>query len=82
MVKLVGYRRFTSKKGVETCIASVIQDANDRDKASGFVGQKVDEIFIPAEQVDDLKPEHIGKELVMSYDMSGGRPYLTRVAVK
>lgn len=82
MVKLVGYRRFTSKKNVETCIASVIMDANDRDKNSGHVGQKTDEIFMPSDQVDFLKPEHIGKELVLSYDMSGGRAFLTNVAVK
>lgn len=82
MVKLMGYRRFVSKKGADTCIANVVIDASEREKESGQVGQKTDEIFMPAEQVDFLKPEYIGKELVLSYDLAGGRPYLNRVAVK
>lgn len=79
--KLIGYKRFTSKKNVETCIASVVQDLSDRDRAGGSVGQRVDEIFMPHDQVDYLQPEHIGKELSFSYDMVSGTPYLSKVTV-
>lgn len=82
MVKLIGYKRFTSKKSVETCIAQVIREVTEREKQAGAVGQVCDEIFLPPDQVDMLKPSDLGHELLFTYEMSGGRPYLTDVKVK
>lgn len=82
MTKLLGYKRFTSKKnGKEFCVACVVQDFSDREKENGSVGQKVDEIFMPENQYNLLKPEHIGKELVLDYELSGGRAYLVNVSI-
>lgn len=83
MTKLVGYKKITSKKsGKEFCVASVVQDVSEREKENGFIGQKVDEIFLPEVQLDLLKPSDIGKELLLDYELSGGRAYLVNVAVK
>lgn len=83
MTKLVGYKKITSKKsGKEFCVASVVQDTSDREKENGFIGQKVDEIFLPESQIDFLKPSDIGKELLLDYELSGNRAYLVNVAVK
>ncbi|WP_418840608.1 hypothetical protein [Roseburia inulinivorans] len=83
MTKLVGYKKITSKKsGKDFCVASVVQDVSEREKENGFIGQKVDEIFLPEAQLDLLKPSDIGKELLLDYELSGGRAYLVNVAVK
>ena len=83
MTKLVGYKKITSKKsGKDFCVASVVQDVSEREKENGFIGQKVDGIFLPESQLDLLKPSDIGKELLLDYELSGGRAYLVNVAVK
>lgn len=83
MTKLVGYKKITSKKsGKDFCVASVVQDVSEREKENGFIGQKVDEILLPEAQLDLLKPSDIGKELLLDYELSGGRAYLVNVAVK
>ena len=81
-VILIGYHRFTSKKNVECCVASVVKDLSPRDKSFGYVGQKTEEIFMPDGYIDLLKPEDIGHELILDYDMSEGRAFLYNVAVK
>lgn len=81
-IRLMGYHRFTSKKNKECCVASVLKDLTPRDQAYGYVGQKTDEIFMPDSQLDLLKPEDIGKELILDYDMSDGRAFLYNVTVK
>lgn len=82
MRKLVGYRRFISGKGRDCCVASVLVDATERDKNAGQVGQKTEDVFIPSDQLDLLKPSDIGKELVCDYDLSNGRAFLIHVSVK
>lgn len=83
MTKLVGYKKITSKKsGKEFCVASVVQDLSDREKSNGAVGNKVDEIFLPEEHLNLLKPSDIGKELLLDYELSGGRAFLINVTVK
>lgn len=83
MTKLVGYKKFVSKKNGKTyCVAEVVQDLSQREIENGAVGQKVDEVFLPEEKVDLLKPTDIGKELILDYELSGGRAYLVNVTVK
>ena len=79
---LVGYHKFTSKKGKDFCVASVVKDLSPRDQAFGYIGQKTEEIFMPDDQLNMLKPEDIGKELILDYDMSDGRAFLISVTVK
>lgn len=83
LTKLVGYKKITSKKsGKHFCVASVLSDLSPREKEQGAVGQKVEEIFLPEEQIDFLKPADIGKEFFVNYNISGGRAYVSDVSVK
>jgi hypothetical protein len=83
MGKLIGYRHIVSKKnGKEYCVATVVSDATAREVQNGVVGQKSEDIFLPEEQLNYLKPEHIGKELLCQYEYSNGRGYLQSVTVK
>lgn len=81
MTRLVGYRNIKTKKGEEFTLAGIVQDLSDREKANGAVGQKVDDIWLPKDQYNMLKPEDIGKELKLDYELSGGRAYLVNVSV-
>lgn len=83
MAKLVGYRRFTSKKnGQEYCVASVVSELSETEKQNGFVGQKTEDIFLPSDQVNFLNPSHIGKEIVCDYSISGGRAFLNGITIR
>ncbi|MEI3169020.1 MAG: hypothetical protein V8S58_14605 [Lachnospiraceae bacterium] len=57
-------------------LAEIETPFNPRETASGAVGCKTEDIFMPEEQVNFLKPEHIGKEVKLDYELSGGRAYL------
>lgn len=64
MYILLGYRRFHSEKTNEDyCMANFISKLSKRDEKSGFVGQKVVEVFLSGDDefYDYLKPEHVGK---------------------
>lgn len=80
-VKLVGYKRFTSKKGVNYCVANVVSEYNDRDKENNCFGSKVEEIFLPDSAYDLLTPKDIGHELSLQYDIVGNRAYIAGVKV-
>ena len=83
MSKLVGYRRFTSKKnGKDYCVAEIETPFSSRDTASGAVGCRTEQVFMPENQYDMLKPEHIGRELKLDYELSGGKAYVVNVTLK
>lgn len=83
MVKLLGYRDGVSKKtGNAYTQMFIVQDLNPAEKASGCVGQKTDMIFMPEEQIGTLKPQDIGKELELSYEISGRNAFLSKVVIK
>ena len=79
MSKLVGFKRFKSKKGDDFCVANVVSDYSVN--AVGCFGQKVEEIFLPDDLYDYLQPEHIGKEIRLDYEINGNRAYLKGVKV-
>lgn len=80
MTTLLGYLRSISKKtGNPYCRAYVSVPYSGWDMEKGFVGQKVQDIYIPGDQLDYLKPEHVGKELVIEAEPSGR---VTHVTVK
>lgn len=82
MMKVLGYRNVKTKKGNELTLVTVISDLTEREKAMGAVGQKSEDIFLPEDKLNSLKPEHIGKEFVPSYEISGGKAYLKDFAIK
>ena len=79
---LLGYQKGVSKKtGKPYCRFYVSSDLTGFDKESGFVGVKVEEKFLPADQVDLFNPSCIGKELHLDYALSGNYAFLTNVSV-
>lgn len=82
MAKLVGYKKFVSKKGKEFCVANVVSPYTDRDIERDCVGSKVEEIFMPDNMCNFFSPSDIGRELDLSYEINGGRAYLCGVAFK
>lgn len=83
MSKLVGFRRFTSKKnGKDYCVAEVVTPFNQRELNAGAIGSKTEQVFMPENQYDLLKASDVGKELQFDYELSGGRAYLVNVTVK
>ena len=82
MMKLVGYRKGTSKKGIPYCMMNILTDAAEIDRSNGQIGQKTEEIFLPSDLVDLLKPSDIGHEVICDYSVSGGRAFLDNVTIK
>ena len=83
MSKLVGFRRFSSKKnGKDYGVAEVVSPFSQRELSNGCCGQKTEQIFMPEEQYNLLKESDLGKEIQLDYELSGGRAYLVNVTVK
>ena len=83
MPKLISYKKFAGKKdGKQYCVATVTSELTAVDKQNGYVGCKVEELFMPENLVNLFKPEDIGHEVVCDYNISGGRAFLTNVTVK
>ena len=77
MSKLVGFKKFTGKKdGTRYCVLQIVNDFSRRDLDNGCCGQKVEEVFCPADMVDRVNQSHIGKDIKLEYELSGSRAYL------
>ncbi len=83
MQKVLGYKRGTSaKSGNEYCMIFVLRDLTDHEKSNGNVGQIVDTLFAPPDQMNYMQPDMVGKEIICDYDFAGGRGYLRKISVK
>lgn len=81
MKKLAGLKKFTSKKdGTRYCVMQIVGDFSQRDIESGCAGQKVEEVFAPADMVDRINASHVGKEVKLDYELSGSRAFLVGVS--
>lgn len=77
---LIGYKRFVSKAGKDTCIAHVASEYVD---VPGAVGQHVRDVFMPEDMLDFLQPEYIGKEFIPTYVLNSyGYPEIVNVTFK
>lgn len=81
MKKLVGLKKFASKKdGTRYCVMQIVGDFSQRDIESGCSGQKVEEVFAPADMVDRINASHVGKEVKLDFELSGSRAFLVGVS--
>lgn len=81
MKKLVGLKKFVSKKdGTRYCVMQIVGDFSQRDIESGCSGQKVEEVFAPADMVDRINASHVGKEVKLDFELSGSRAFLVGVS--
>lgn len=80
--KILGYRKFNSKKGEAFCIVIAMEPFSDRELEHGACGNKCEEIFIPKEYHEMINAQVIGKNLVPTYNVSGGRAYIVGLQIK
>lgn len=80
--KLVGFKKFTSKKGNPLCVAIVMTPFDSKANERGSYGCDVESVFLPQEQIDYLIPTDIGKPVDLNYNIVGGRAFLTQITVK
>ncbi len=78
---LVGFKRFTSKKGNPLCVAIVQTPFTAKDNERGSYGADVEQVFLPSEQYEYLNPKDIGKPVTLSWNIVGGRAFLTEITV-
>ncbi|MCM1185003.1 MAG: hypothetical protein NC251_13455 [Lachnoclostridium sp.] len=74
--KLVGFKRFKSKKGNDLCLANIETPFSPSDIARGCVGSDVQGVFVPDDQYDLLTEKDIGKTVELVYSINNGRAYL------
>lgn len=79
---LVGFKRFKSKTGVDCCVMYLVTAPTERERQSGVVGDRVQEVFCPSEQVNLLTANDIGKDVELNYSISNGKAFLTGITVK
>lgn len=79
--KLIGFKRFTSKKGNPLCVAIVATPFDKEQNARGSFGCDAQSLFMPSEQYDYLSSDDIGKEVSISYDIMGDRAFLRELTV-
>lgn len=78
--EVIGYSRFTSKKGNEVMYVDVATIPSDFDKSYGRVGWKVEQIWIPSSCFNKFDESVIGKIFDGKYEISNGRANVIDVA--
>ena len=80
--KILGYRRFVSKKGVAFCIVTLACPYTDREIEGGSCGTKVEDIWLPEHLHNMINPQVIGKVAVVDYYVMNGRAYINDLSIK
>ena len=79
--EILGYSRFTSKKGVDTLICHIATEPSEQDKQFGWVGFKTEQVFVPANDYNKFSPAVIGKQLKRGYQINGFRATVVSVEI-
>lgn len=64
-VKIIGYEEFTSKKGTNCVIISVVSDIKERESHIACVGQKAVSYFVPTYLKSKISANDVGKEITI-----------------
>lgn len=79
---IVGYKKFTSKKGTDCNVLILLTDFSPAENARGNYGKAATEVFLNDDIAEKITPEHIGKQCELTYSIgSGGRAYLEDVTI-
>lgn len=81
MEKLIGLKKFKSKKGQDCYVAVIEVPFTDREMEYGSRGCKAEEQFIDERIYNMLSPADFGKQIVRDFQITGGRAYLTDLQV-
>ncbi len=79
---LVGFRRFTSKKGTPCCVANIVTEFSPADVSRGSCGSDCQSVFLPDNLLDYLTEKDIGKSVELFYSINAGRAYLQNLVVQ
>lgn len=80
--KIVGYRKFNSKKGAPCCLVTFMSPYTDVQVKNGACGNQAEDVFIPDSFHDLFTPQVIGKNAVLFYSVVNGRAYVDSVEIK
>lgn len=78
---LVGFKKFKSKKGVDTCLAKVASPFSPADISKGACGSDVQDVWLYDDLYDVLQPEDVGKEVKIDYNIFNGRAFIANITV-
>lgn len=83
MKKIVGYSKFVSKKGTDTCLIHVVEPFSDSQLSRGSVGSEANTVPIYDKEImDKVTDSCIGKTLDVSYNVSGGRAFVRDITIR
>lgn len=83
VTKLLGFYEGKSKKENKPfCVAKVAHDATPAENARGNYGLVIDEIFLPDNLIGSLSVTDCGKEVDITYTVSGRYANVTDFKVK
>jgi len=80
--EILGYKKFTDKKGNKRCVVEVVQNPTQFERDYGAVGMKGAQIWIPVDFQDKFVPAVVGKILDCSYEVNGRYAEIVGVAFK
>ena len=78
---LIGYKR-GSFEGRSYEYMWLATDLKEKDIENGGSGMSVEKHYIPNDLIGILKPEDIGKELLLDFEVVNGKAYLLGFVVK
>lgn len=83
MAQLIGYYNFTSKKGTPCYVATVVKEYTQKQKADfGRVGFYSENVFLPVDLYNKLKPSDVNKEVTIGYEVNNGYASVVDFVVK
>lgn len=78
MYKILGFNKFTSKKGNVCCMLQLSRDFTDKELEAGSCGLRVEDAFLPAELFSIAVPDNVGKSCELYYNRNG---FLANVSI-
>ena len=84
MRKIVGFRKFTSKKGLASCVVYLQSDfsASEIDAANSYKGIKCESVMLFGDDSNIITDAVLGKELVGYYGYYKGSLSIQSPAIK
>lgn len=80
--KILGYRKFNSKKGSPLCLVQLVSPFTDQQIQNGACGNQAEDVWIPDSFHNMFTPQVVGKMADLGYDVVNGRAYVASVTIK
>lgn len=79
--KILGFKKFNSKKGKALCLVQLISPFTDKQIENGACGNQCEDVWIPEKFQDMFTPQCIGKIAILGYSVIGGSAYVESVKI-